>query len=179
MMIEAIAKRKSIRSFADKKVEPEKVENLLRAGMRAPSAMNGQPWEFVVVDDRAMLDKLKGFSPFARPLKSAPLAIVVMERENLRRKAMGISELSAHDLGACTQNILLQAVEENLGAVWLGVTKQEKVQQKLRSILQFPKSVSAFAVLAIGYPADGVDMSITDRFEPERIHYNGWMEREK
>ena len=173
-MIEAVAKRKSIRNFADKKVEPEKIESLLRAGMRAPSAMNGQPWEFVVVDDRTVLDKLKGFSPFARPLKSAPLAIVVLERENLKRKVMGITQLSAHDLGACTQNILLQAVEENLGAVWLGVTKQEKVQEKLRSILQLPDHLSAFAVLAIGYPAEGVDMTVADRFEPERIHYNGY-----
>lgn len=173
-MIEAIAKRKSIRRFAEKKVEPEKIESLLRAGMRAPSAMNGQPWEFVVVDQREMLDRLKGFSPFARPLKSAPLAIVVLERENLRRKVMGLAELSAHDLGACTQNILLQAVAEGLGAVWLGVTKQEKVQQKLRSILNFPDSVSGFAVLAIGYPAEDVDMDVTDRFEPERIHYNSY-----
>lgn len=173
-MIEAIARRKSIRSFAEKMVEHEKVESMLRAGMRAPSAMNGQPWEFVVVDERGILDKLKSFSPFARPLKSAPLAIVVLERENLRRKVMGLAELSAHDLGACTQNILLQAVEEGLGAVWLGVTKQEKVQQKLRSILGFPDSVSAFAVLAVGYPAEGADLTVTDRFEPERIHYNGY-----
>lgn len=171
-MIAAIAKRKSVRSFAEKKVEPEKIESLLRSAMRAPSAMNGQPWEFIVVDERRILDELKLFSPFARPLKSAPLAIVVLERDTLKRKITGITQLSAHDLGACTQNILLQAVEEGLGAVWLGVTKQEKVQQKLRSILYFPESVSVFAVLAIGYPAEGVDMSVTDRFETERIHYN-------
>ena len=51
-MINAIAKRKSIRSFTDRPVEPQKVENLLKAAMRAPSGMNGQPWEFIVVDDK-------------------------------------------------------------------------------------------------------------------------------
>ena len=173
-MIEAIAKRKSIRSFADKKVEPEKVENLLRAAMRAPSAMNGQPWEFIVVDDPEMILQLKTFSPFARPLKSAPLAIVVLEREMLSRKALGISSMGAHDLGACTENILLQVVEEGLGAVWMGVTENEKVQEKLRSILNFPKKLKACSVIAIGYPAEGMDLSVTDRFEPDRIHYNGY-----
>ena len=153
-MIEAIAKRKSIRSFQDRKVEPEKVESLLRAAMRAPSAMNGQPWEFIVVDDPQLLKRLKSFSPFAGPLKSAPLAIVVLEREQLKRKIVGLDKMSKHDLGACTQNILLQAVEEDLGAVWLGVLENEKMQQKLRSILNLPGNVSPFSVIAIGYPAE-------------------------
>ena len=61
-MIEAIAKRKSIRSFADKKVEAEKVESILRAAMRAPSGINGQPWEFVVVDDREVLSAMQKLS---------------------------------------------------------------------------------------------------------------------
>ena len=62
-MIEAIAKRTSIRSFTDKKVEAEKVESLLRAAMRAPSGINGQPWEFVVVDDREVLTAMQKLSP--------------------------------------------------------------------------------------------------------------------
>lgn len=171
-MIEAIAKRKSIRSFAEKKVEPEKVESLLRAAMRAPSAMNGQPWEFVVVDDREIIEQLRHFSPFAKPLKSAPLAIVVLEREIMRRKVIGVAHMGAHDLGACTENILLQAVEEGLGTVWMGVMEEGKMQDKLRSILNFPKNMKAFSVIAVGYPAEGVDMTVEDRFQPDRIHYN-------
>lgn len=171
-MIEAIAKRKSIRNFKDQKVEPEKVESLLRAAMRAPSAMNGQPWEFIVVDDPEILKKLVTFSPFARPLKTAPLAIVVLERENLKRKAVGIGEMGTHDLGACTENLLLQAVEEGLGAVWMGVVRKGKMQDTLREILHFPKKLTAFAVLAVGYPAEGVDLTVSDRFDPDRIHYN-------
>lgn len=173
-MIEAIAKRKSIRKFSDKKVEPEKVESLLRAAMRAPSAMNGQPWEFIVVDDPEMIQKLKTFSPYAAPLKTAPLAVVILEKEMLSRKVVGISHMGAHDLGACTENLLLQAVEEGLGAVWMGVMKDAGMQRKLREILRFPKKLSAFAVVAVGYPAEGVDMTVADRFDPDRIHYNGY-----
>lgn len=172
MLIDAIAKRKSIRKFSDKKVEPEKIENLLRAAMRAPSAMNGQPWEFIVVDDPAIIQKLKTFSPYAAPLKTAPLAVVILEKETLSRKAVGLSHMSAHDLGACTENLLLQAVEEGLGAVWMGVMKDAAMQQKLRSILNFPQKRNAFAVVAVGYPAEGVDLTATDRFDPDRIHYN-------
>ena len=171
-MIEAIAKRKSVRKFMDKKVESEKIESLLRAAMRAPSAMNGQPWEFIVVDDPAIIQRLKTFSLFANPLNTAPLAIVILERETLKRKVMGISHFSPQDLGACTQNLLLQAVEEGLGAVWMGVLQDGKAQETLRTILEFPKNISAFAVLAVGYPAEGVDMSVADRFQPDRIHYN-------
>ena len=68
-MIKAIAKRKSIRSFMDKKVEPEKVESLLRAAMRAPSGINGQPWEFVVVDEREVLTAMQKLSPGGRACK--------------------------------------------------------------------------------------------------------------
>ena len=169
-MIEAIAKRKCVRSFADKKVEPEKIESILQAAMRAPSGMNGQPWEFIVVEDPSVLEELKGFSPGARALKTAPLAIIVLEKELLKRKVMGMSSMNAIDLGACTENLFLQAVEEGLGVSWMGV--MESMQEKLRSILDFPKDRNVFAVLAVGYPAEGVDMTVEDRFDPSRIHYN-------
>ena len=170
-MIEAIKNRKSIRSFSDKQIEPEKVESILRAAMRAPSAMNGQPWEFVVVDDVAVLEKLKKYSPGAHALKAAPMAIVVLEKEILKRKVMGMTALGAHDLGACTENLWLQAVEEGLAVSWMGVMG-DKMQDTLRNILGFPKSMKAFAVLAVGYPAEGTDMTTEDRYDAKRIHYN-------
>lgn len=172
-MIEAIAKRKCVRSFTDKKVEPEKVESILRAAMRAPSAMNGQPWEFIVVDDPAVLDKLKTYSPGARALQTAPLAIVVLERQIPRRIEMGMTAMGAHDLGACTENLFLQAVEEGLGVGWMGVMG-EKMQETLRNILGIPENMKAFAVLAVGYPAEGMDLTVEDRFDPSRIHYNSY-----
>lgn len=171
-MIEAIKNRKSIRKFADQKVEPEKIDSILRAAMRAPSAMNGQPWEFVVVDDSSVLDNLKKYSPGAHALKAAPMAIVVLEKELLKRKAMGISYLSSHDLGACTENLWLQAVEEGLAVSWMGVMNNDKMQNNLREILNLPKKIKVFAVLAIGYPAEDVDMTIEDRYDSSRIHYN-------
>ena len=171
-MIEAIAKRKSIRSFADKKVEAEKVESLLRAAMRAPSGINGQPWEFVVVDDREVLTAMQKLSPGGRALQTAPLAIVVLEKEIPFRIEKGLNWLGAQDLGACTENILLQAVEEGLGAGWMGVGPGTPGQAALAELLGLPENVKPYSIVGIGYPAEDADLEATDRFDASRIHYN-------
>ena len=169
-MIEAIAKRKSIRSFADKKVEPEKVESLLRAAMRAPSGINGQPWEFVVVNDEEVMTALRKFG--GRALLSAPMAIVVLEKEIPFRVENNLNWLSPEDLGACTENILLQAVEEGLGAVWAGVGPGTSGQEKLANLLGLPENVKPYSIVGVGYPAEDADTEVQDRFDPSRIHYN-------
>ena len=76
-IFENIMSRTSVRSYTDMPVEPEKVEMMLRAGMAAPSACNKQPWHFVVINDREILDQIPQFSPYASMVKQAPLAIVV------------------------------------------------------------------------------------------------------
>lgn len=171
-MLDAIQKRKSVRKFQDRKVEPEKVENILRAAMQAPSGMNGQPWEFVVVDDADILEKMKKFSMGAHALKAAPMAIVVLKKKIIKRDLMGLSFLSAQDLGACTENLWLQAVEEGLGASWMGVTPDSKSEAILSELLKLPNDVKAFAVLAIGYPAEDMDMGTEMRYDEKRVHHN-------
>ena len=171
-MIEAIAKRKSIRSFADKAVEPEKVEQLLRAAMRAPSGINGQPWEFVVMNDKEALAAMQKLSPGGRALQSAPTAIVVLEKEIPFRTEKGLTWLTPQDLGACTENILLQAVEEGLGACWMGVSPGTPGQAALSQLLQLPQGIKPYSIVAVGYPAEDVDLEAADRFDLARIHYN-------
>lgn len=170
-MIEAIAKRKSVRSFADKKVEPSKVESLLRAAMRAPSGVNHQPWEFVVVEGEA-LGALRNWNPKGRALQSAPLVIAVLEKEIPFRVENGLQWLNAQDLAACTENILLQAVEEGLGAVWMGVSPSTSGQAKLGALLGLPDAVKPYSLVAVGYPAEDADLQAEDRFDNSRIHYN-------
>ena len=75
--LEIIMSRTSVRKYVDKPVEKEKIEAMLRAGMAAPTAVNKQPWHFVVVSDKAKLNELSAANPRAGMLKSAPLAIVV------------------------------------------------------------------------------------------------------
>ena len=169
-MIEAIAKRKSIRSFLDTPLTETQVESLLRAAMRSPSGLNGQPWEFVVVTERETLTAMQGCCPGGRALQTAPMAIVVLEKGIPFRQEKGLTWVTPEDLGACTENILLQAVEEGLGAGWIGVGPGTPGQAGLGKLLGLPENVRAFSIVAVGYPAE--DTQAVDRFDPSRIHYN-------
>ena len=173
-MIQAIANRKSIRAFRAQAVAPEKIENILRAAMRAPSGINGQPWEFIVVDDRAVLNALQQLSPGGRALQTAPVAIVVLEKEIPFRVEKGLNWLAPQDLGACTENILLQAVEEGLGAGWMGIGPDTPGQAAIAELLGLPENVKPYSIVGIGYPAEDADLTPADRFDPTRIHRNAY-----
>ena len=99
--------RRSIRKFLPTMVEDEKIEQLLRAAMAAPSAGNQQPWEFYVVRDKRVIQDLSHCSPYAGCAAGASLAIVVCSRdENMRFPAF-----INLDLSAAVENILLEAVQ--------------------------------------------------------------------
>ncbi len=162
--METINIRRSIRSFTDKKVESEKIEKLLRAAMQAPSAGNQQPWEFVVVQNEEVKEKLSTISPYAKPIKNAPLAIVLVEKTT----GLNFPENSTQDMGACAQNILLEVVELGLGAVWLGVKPDEARMDIVSKTLNLPENISPFAVIAVGY--SDAENKFVDRFDETRIH---------
>ena len=109
--MDAIFARTSIRSYQPQAVEEEKIELLLKAGMAAPSGKNVQPWELVVVDDRAALDVMAAALPYAKMLAQAPMAIVVCADTTK-------SSYWYVDCSAVAENILLAAQALGLGAVW-------------------------------------------------------------
>ncbi len=116
-MADVIFKRASVRRFTDDPMTDDEVRALLRAGMAAPSGGNQQPWEFYVVRDRATLQLLSEASPYAKPAAGAACAIVpCMRTEGLR-----FPEIAVQDMGACVENILLEAVDLGFGAVWMGI----------------------------------------------------------
>ena len=84
----------------------------------------------------------------------------------------GLNWLGAQDLGACTENILLQAVEEDLGAGWTGVGPGTPGQAALAELLGLPENVKPYSIVGIGYPAEDADLEAVDRFDASRIHYN-------
>ena len=117
-VLENIHSRKSVRQYTSEPVSEEAVEKMLRAGMAAPTAVNFQPWRFVVVTERERLDAMAEVLPYAKMLKQAPLAIVVCGETVW----MGGNENPywQQDCAAATQNILLAAEALGLGAVWTG-----------------------------------------------------------
>ena len=165
--MDIIFNRRSVRKYTEQKIEPEKVDRMLRAAMQAPSATNQQPWEFLVIDDKETIVKLAEFSPYAKMLPGAPLAMVILEKQGMRAPLF-----TEQDLGACVQNLMLQAVEDGLGSVWMGVGRETERETFLTEMFNLPETVKPFAVLAIGYPADENANKFVDRYDETRVHYN-------
>ena len=130
--LEAILSRRSIRRYTDKPVPPEVLKNMLAAGMSAPSASNFQPWQFIIITERKLLDEIPEFHPHAVMLTEAPLAILVCG-------SPGTSRYWQQDCAAATENILLAAHAQGLGAVWLGVYPREERVKGLRQLLNVPE----------------------------------------
>lgn len=160
----SIFHRVSIRKYQDKPVEQEKIEQMLRAAMAAPSACNQQPWEYYVVTDKAKIEELAGTSPAAGCAKRAPLAFVPCFRKELIAP-----EYADIDMSASVENLLLEAVELGLGAVWLGISPHPERMHAVEKVLDIPEHLSAFAIVPCGYPAEEKEQQ--DRFEDARVHY--------
>lgn len=162
-----IMTRTSIRSWQDRTVEDEKIEMLLRAGMAAPTAVNRQPWHFVVLDKRESIDLLasgRGGGMF----RKAPLAIVVCGDMN---KALdGIArDYWVQDASAATENILLAANALGLGAVWTGVYPIAERVEGVSAALDLPANRVPLCVILIGYPAE--NPTPKDKWKPENVTY--------
>ena len=162
-----IFNRRSVRQFKDQKVESDKIESLLRAAMQAPSAINQQPWEFLVVTNKDALVQLSKMSPYSAMVEKAPLAIVVLTN----KKVMKAPALWQQDAAAATENLLLRAVELELGAVWLGVGTIKEREEYIKQMFNLPENITPFNVIAIGYPEKGNANKFVDRYDEKKVHY--------
>lgn len=162
----SILTRRSIRKYEDKPVEKEKIEKLLRAAMQAPSAGNQQPWEFIVLQDKENLKKLSLMSPYSKLIENAPTAIVLLANE----ERMKFPSIWQQDMGAAAENILLEAVEQGLGAVWLGVAPIEDRVNYIKEMFNLKEAIIPFCVIALGYPKDEENRFV-DRYDETRVHY--------
>ena len=167
-MDDPVLGRRSIRKYTREPVPDESVELLLRAAMSAPSAGNEQPWEFVVIHDRQLLDHIPSVHPYSHMLKEAPLAILVCA--DLSRKKY--EQYWIQDCAAATENILVEAAALGLGSVWLGVYPMDTRVEGIRRILGLPEHVVPFSLVAIGHPAETKPPA--DRYDAARVHCDGW-----
>ena len=156
-------KRTSVRKYKTDPISDDIVNQLLRSAMQAPSANNQQPWEFVVIRDIETKRRLSQVSRGAWMLEDAPLCITVIMRETEKSPIM-----APQDCAACVQNILLEAVNLGLGAVWIGVYPIQERTQKVNEILNITNN-TAFANIAIGYPFE--DKTVVERFDSSRVHF--------
>lgn len=167
--IEIIHQRKSVRNFTEQKVTDEQVDILLAAAMAAPTGKNRQPWEFIVVRDREVMDSWAGKLPYAKMLKQASLAIVVCGNSNEENGGSSYWEV---DCSAATQNLLLAAESMGLGAVWTAAYPYADRESVVRDEYNMPDDIRVLNIIPIGYPTGKEKPK--DKYKPEKIHYGKW-----
>ncbi|MDO4289064.1 MAG: nitroreductase family protein [Eubacterium sp.] len=160
-----IFNRASVRVFKDTPVEKEKITALLKAAMQAPSAGNQQPWEFIVVEDKDTLEKLSHTDAYSKFVAKVPAAIVVLGNTD----EMRFPEHWEQDLGAASENILLEAVSQGLGAVWLGVAPLEDRMAHIRQVFELPENIKPYCIIPFGYAKKSYETE--SRYNEERVHY--------
>ena len=161
----AIFGRASVRSYSDEPVTDEQVERLLRAAMAAPSAGNQQPWCFYVTRDAGLRAKLAAASPYAKAAAKAPVVVVACSRPGASRFPQNVPQ----DMGAACENLLLAAVDEGLGAVWLGIAPEPDRMEAVAAALNLPQDTEPFALIAVGHPAKAPEPACAERFDPGRV----------
>jgi len=167
--IKNIMTRTSIRQYTDEPVSMENIETMLRAGMAAPTAVNRQPWHFVVINSKEKLAELAGDNPRGAMLKQAALAIVVCG--NMDRAMPGQARAFwIQDCSAATENILLAANALGLGAVWTGLYPDEDRAASVAKVLKLPQAFIPLCTIVIGHPAEHPQPK--DKWKPENVSYN-------
>lgn len=163
--------RTSVRAYQEKPVEDEKVEQMLRAAMAAPTAGNKQPWKFVVIKDKNTLMAISQHFNTMKMAQNAPLAVVVCGDMNLTFPEDG-RDYWVEDASAATENLLLAAHSMGLGAVWCGIYPMKERVAYLKQMLGLPENIVPLNVVPIGYPAE--DPAPKDKWKPENVHYETW-----
>ena len=166
--MEIILTRRSIRKYKDDPIEEEMLNEILKAAQYAPSAVNKQPWHFIVIDEKAIFQKIMEIHPNSRMLSTANKAILVCGDEKLQH---GEGYWIA-DCGAATQNILLAAHSMGLGSCWIGVYPREQRMKDIASLFELPGHVKPFAIVSLGYPDE--QKTLPERFDKTRIFNNKW-----
>lgn len=170
MVLENIHSRKSVRHFVEgKTISKEDLDVLVRAGMAAPTAVNLQPWHFIVIDKREDLDSLQTGLPYAKMLAQASAAIVVCGDSTIKAGGMAFWEF---DCSLASGNILLAAEAMDFGAVFTAVHPSRERIDFVKKHLQLPENIIPLNVIPIGYPT-GEDKP-KDKYKPEKIHYGKW-----
>jgi nitroreductase len=163
-MLSIINTRRSVRKFKQAPVADKDIRDLLEAAMHAPSAINEQAWQFVVMSGMVLDDflRINRNTP-----KGAPLAVLVCQ-DLSAEKAKGYS---VQDCAAAAQNILLAAHAKGLGAVWTTVFPDNA--KAVRTLLGIPESVVPFACIPIGHSAEG-ERKIPSRYDEKKVHFQSW-----
>jgi nitroreductase len=153
MFLSLLEKRRSIRKYSEKNIEQDKLNALVESVLRSPSGKSIYPCEYIVVDDRHMLEKLSTSKPHgAAFLKNAPLGVVICADQNR-------SDTCTEDASIAAMILQLAAASLDLGSCWIQLRNRRhedgrSSQQYVAELLGIPETHMVQAIMAIGYPAE-------------------------
>jgi nitroreductase len=144
---DAIAARRNVREYTTEPISEADLNRIAEAGWRAPSAKNRQPWDFVIVTDKAQLQELSTVWQGARHIAGAAAAIVFVVPEPPDERRLVVDQ---YDVGQATMAMMIAATDLGIGTGHSSVGDQEKA----RAILGIPEGYVVAFMLGVGYPAD-------------------------
>lgn len=164
-----IRNRRSTRLFTDQPLEPEQVEEILRAALMAPASKRKNPWQFVVVEDKEMLERLAECKPHgAEFLKGCALAVVVLAD-------VMISDVWIEDASIASIYMQLQAEDLGLGSCWCQVRNREREDESgageyIRQLLDIPYQLEVLSIIGFGHKAQERKPFDESRLQWEKVH---------
>jgi nitroreductase len=167
-VLETIFTRRCICRFTAEPVTDKELDTVLRAGFQAPSAHNGQPWEFIIIKDKEKFERISKFHPYAKMVPQAQVCVIVCGNEN-RQKTTGFM---IEDCSAAIENMLLAAHGMNLGAVWCGLYPVPKLTKEMKKLCSLPDFVIPVGMIVLGHK--GEEKAPTDRYDAAKIHSEIW-----
>lgn len=162
-MLQEIFNRRSVRHYTGEPVTREQLTEMLHAAMNAPTAKNCQEWRFVVITDRATLDHISEIHPFAKMMLQAQAAILVS-------CDMDMAFTDGHgylDCGAAIENMLLEAVHQELSTCWCGIAPMEDRIFNFRKEFRLPANLIPMGIVAVGHAQYA--KAREDQYDPEKI----------
>jgi nitroreductase len=161
---EALLNRRSIRKYKNQKISQENINKILKAAMYAPSAMNLQSWQFIVIDSKEVMLEIVKSIPYAEMLKQSVAAILVCGDTAVEKNESWLLQ----NCSATTQNILLSAH----GSCWIGIHGMVDIINNIKLQFKLPENILPVSLVSLGYPDESVIAE--DRFKKEKIHHNKW-----
>ena len=177
MFFNLIEKRRSIRKFQDKPVEPEKIDQLVEAALRSPSSRGFNPWEFVVVTEKTTIEKLAGAKAQGSAfLKNAPLAFVVCADETR-------SDVWVEDASIASIFIHLAATAVDLGSCWIQIRKRPhddatSAEAYIQELLKLPSHLKVESILAVGYPDEEKPSHEKSELPYDKVHREAYGQKQ-
>lgn len=173
-VLDIIRTRRTVRKFTDQEVTQEQLDQLVESAMYAPNRLNHQPWHFIVIRDKRRQKQFADFLRIHSYLEDASAVIV----------ACGVPKASttwAMDVSAAVENMMIAATALGLGTAWVGAPDSvtwSMFEESVRDSLRIPIEVRVVALVAVGHPAkQPVAYTKEDRFDPTKVHYGRWENR--